>query len=119
MLRNEIFDWLRKTFGESRHGDNITFTEIISIKNDKKEGKTYRIIEIKLAVQTKYYDPIEFNPVVMKEWKRQLNEISENSVRSFHCDLSKIFQAEAPDSEKLREARSFLLTLAIFQKQEI
>lgn len=119
MLRNKIFEWIWKTFGESRHGDNINFAEIVSFRKDKKQKKDFRITEIKLALQTKYYDPIDFNPVVMEEWRKQLNGITNNSLRHFHCDFSKILETDRIDPEKFRSGKSFLLSLSIFYKEEI
>lgn len=114
MLKIKLLEWIIKTFGEPKHGDLLNFSEQTS--EIPMKGKNFVIAEIKLTFQIKRYNKNLINQENYRKWRKELNELSEDSVRKFHCEDSDLFQS---DSNQTIEAKSFLLLINIFHKQEI
>ena len=114
-LKIKLIEWIIKTFGESKHGDLLNFSEQVSEVQIKK--KWFKITEIKISFLTRHSDMKLINQENFKKWKEEVNELTGNSIRKFHCDDSDIYHFEAVPNET-KQGKSFLLLINIFHKQE-
>ena len=115
-LKIKLIEWIIKTFGEPKHGNLLNFSEQVSELQIKKEQ--FMITEIKISFLTRHIDMKLINQENFKKWKEEVNELTENSIRKFHCDDSDIYHFEAVPNET-KQGKSFLLLINIFHKQEI
>jgi len=113
-MKIKLFEWIERTFGKPKHGDLINFSEQITEK--EKDGRNYLITEIRLTYQIKKYSKDEISSEYYSIWKKELDEITENSIRDFHCEDSDVF---ASNLKGEKSGKSFLMVLNIFHKQEI
>ena len=113
-MRNRIFNWITRSFGEFRHGDLINYTE--RNWDLEKKGKRFKVIEIKLAIQVKIYNADLINRDNFARWKKELDELTENSVTMYQCEDSDLYRKTREISQS---GKSFLLTANIYYKREV
>jgi len=114
MIKIKLMEWTIKTFGGPKQGDLLNFSSQVSEVSMK--GKNFVVSEIKITFQIRRYDKKLVNKKNYDKWLKELNELTDNSVRKFHCDDSDLFQS---DQNQTIKAKSFLLIINIFYKQEV
>lgn len=104
-----ILAWIKKTFGEFRGGELFEFVDKYSIKGD------FLIEDLNLVFQARRANLPIFSPEWAKTWKRELNEITENSIVQFRAEYSETLQGQAI----LNSSKSILLSLIILYRRRI
>ena len=79
MLREEVVEWISKTFGKSQGGDR--FEMACKISEISKKGNKVQIEELSFVFQRKQNDPGEKE---VKKWKRELADIINTKLIAFN-----------------------------------
>jgi len=121
MLKQKIIEWIEKTFGKARHGDS--FEMVSKISEGRKGGAIYLIEELNFVFQRIKHDADEKQ---IKIWKKELDEITGNSLRAFHFANNELYGlANEEDLKKgasegsLVKGRGTILNVQIFKKSFI
>lgn len=118
MLRENIVEWIGKTFGKPKHGD--TFELVSKISEGRKQGSIYLIEELNFVFQRREND---VNEKEIMGWKKELNDLTSNSLRAFNFANNEVHGlATDEDLNKgaqpgdLIKGRGTMLNVQIFKK---
>ena len=115
-LETHLFKWLEETFGKGRHGDGIQFTKNASEKVAPQVGLKFIHTEIKFTVHRIMADDKKYSiEEKAKKWKKELDEISGNTVIQFHASLERMV---ATQDGEFNNILSLLLTVTIHHKKK-
>lgn len=90
-LETKIFKWLEDTFGKSRHGDGIQFSKNASEKSAPNVGLKFIHTEIKLSLHRIMAEDKKYSiDDQAKKWKKELDEITDNSVIQFNVSHERV-----------------------------
>lgn len=91
MLREEIMEWIGKTFGKPRHGDTLEMTSKVSERDDK--GALVQVEEIGFIFHRIKHSSTEKD---VNKWKKELDEITGGAVRGFHSGNEELWGIAGP-----------------------
>jgi len=121
MLREKIIEWIGKTFGSHRAGDRFEMSSNISELS--KQGAKVRIEELNFVFQRRKTD---FSEKDVNKWKKELDGLTGNSLRSFHFENGELFGlpskndiAKGAREGELVTGRSSLLSVGIYKESFI
>jgi len=121
MLREKIVEWIGKTFGKHKAGDRFEMSSKIAEKS--KNGMKVRIEELNFVFQRRKSDVAEKE---VREWKKELDDLTGNSLRGFHFENGDLFGIASVEDIKrgaqegeLVAGKSFLLSVGIFKEEYI
>lgn len=95
MLKEKITEWIGKTFGKPKHRDRFEMTCKIAEVNRK--GAKVRIEEIGFIFQRIKTEATEKE---VKKWKKELDEITGNSLRMFQVGSEDLFSIASQEDIK-------------------
>lgn len=118
MLKIKITEWIEKTFGNPKHEDRF---EIVSkISEGRKGGGIYLIEELNFVFQRMENEVSEEE---IKTWKKELNELTGNSLRAFNFANNEVHGLATDEDLKkgaqpgdLIKGRGTMLNVQIFKK---
>lgn len=121
MLREEIVKWIGKTFGKPRKND--MFQMDCKIAEGSNQGRIFKIEEISFVFQRRDQ---EVTAEEIKKWREELNEITGNSLRTFHVGDENLYgtatkqdiQDGAMEGE-LVIGKAMMMNVVIFKKRFI
>lgn len=121
MLREKIVEWIGKTFGKHKAGDRFEMSSKVAEKS--KKGMKVRIEELNFVFQRR---KSEVTDDEIKQWKKELDELTGNSLIGFHFERGDLFGlaseqdiAKGAQEGSLVTGRSFLLSAGIFKEEYI
>lgn len=122
-----FLEWIQKTFGPKQIGDYLDLTERISRVEEGHESFVSVITEIRLNLQKKIYNPGLLKKECLREFRRELDGLSEFSISNLN--FMETFIAAFPNEKEVQEkktdrteaqgGKAFLMKLEIIHRRRI
>lgn len=115
-LETRLFKWIEETFGKNRHGDGIQFTKNASEKAAPNVGLKFIHTEIKLSLHRIMAEDKKYSiDEKAKKWKKELDEITDNSVVQFNASLERVVIGQ---DGMFNNLQSIQISISIHHKQK-
>lgn len=121
MLKEEIVKWIGDTFGKPQKNDMLQLD--CKMSEGSNQGRIFEIEEISFVFQRRRQ---EVGREEIEKWRKELDEITENSLRVFHVGCEDLYgiaskqdiQEGALEGE-LVVGKAMMMNVEIFKKKFI
>ncbi len=121
MLKEKIVEWIGKTFGDPQKNDMFQMDH--KVAEGSNQGRMFKIEELSFVFQRRRQ---EVGKEEIQKWRKELEEITGNSLRGFHVGCEDLYgiasQQDIKDGAmegELVVGKAMMMNVQIFKKKFI